>query len=164
MKKRNLDYVDKFRDTIKMDDFITFYLNDGNFIECKNLTHKELKMFDIPYVISVSYDFADANKELVLNGKIILVRDKHGNVAPYINPMELRKIGSLDNINEQIIDLRKLKVKYMAKAVSIWNDLQILLHQHHEIMHTIAILEEINKQSSIEQLGGKSYVKKHQGR
>lgn len=164
MGKRNLDYVDKFKNTIRMDDFIRLYLNDGIFIECKNLTHKELKMFDIPYVISVSYDFADANREMVLNGKIILVRDKNNNIAPYINPIELKKINSLEDINEQIDELRTQKVKYMAKMVELWSKKQVLLHQYNEIMDTIAILEEINKQSSIEQLGGISYVKKHQGR
>ena len=156
MGKRSLDYVDKFRDTIRMDDFITFYLNDGNFIECKNLTHKELKMFDIPYVISVSYDFADANKELVLNGKIILVRDRNNNIVPYINPIELKKINSLEDINGQIEELRTKRVKYMAEMIELWSKKKVLSYQYNEIMDTIAILEEIDKQSSIEQLGGRS--------
>ena len=161
MGKRSLDYVDKFRDTIRMDDFITFYLNDGNFIECKNLTHKELKMFDIPYVISVSYDFADTNKELVLNGKIILVRDRNNNIVPYINPIELKKINSLEDINGQIEELRTKRVKYMAEMIELWSKKKVLSYQYNEIMDTIAILEEIDKQSSIEQLGGRSYVKKY---
>ena len=71
--KKKLGNFDKYKDTIRMDTFVSLYLNDGNFIECKNLTHKELKMFDIPYVISVSYDFVEANKELVLNGHKILL-------------------------------------------------------------------------------------------
>ena len=161
MGKRNLDYVDKVKNTIRMEDFITLYLNDGNFIDCKNLTHKELKSFNIPYVICVSYDFADANREMVLSGKIILVRDKHGNMAPYINPFLLKKIGTLDDINEQINVLRKMKVKNCAKLVGMWNELQVLLHHQYEILDTITILEEVNRQSSIEELGGKSYVKKY---
>lgn len=161
MGKRNLDYVDKFKNTIRMEEFITLYLNDGNFIECKNLTHKELKSFNIPYVICVSYDFADANKELVLNGKIILVRDRNNNIAPYINPIELKKINSLEAIGEQIKNLKKQRIKYTSKLVELWNKLQMLSYQQQEISDTIAILEEVNRQSSIEQLGGKSYVKKY---
>ena len=161
MGKRNLDYVDKFKNTIRMEEFITLYLNDGNFIECKNLTHKELKSFNIPYVICVSYDFVDANKELVLNGKIILVRDRNNNIAPYINPIELKKINSLEAIGEQIKNLKKQRIKYTSKLVELWNKLQMLSYQQQEISDTIAILEEVNRQSSIEQLGGKSYVKKY---
>ena len=159
--KKNLGNFDKYKDTIRMDTFVSLYLNDGNFIECKNLTHKELKMFDIPYVISVSYDFVEANKELVLNGKIILVRDRSNNLAPYINPIELRKLNNLKNIEEQINNLKKQRIKYTSKLVELWSKLQMLLYQQQEISDTITILEEVNRQSSIEQLGGKSYVKKY---
>ena len=161
MKKRNLGYVDKYKDTIRMDVFISSYLNDGNFIECKNLTHKELKTFDIPYVINVSYDFVNANREMVLNGKIILVRDKNNNIAPYISPIELRKLNDLENINAQIDDLQNQMIKCSLESIDLLSKLQMLLHQQHEIMDTIDILEEINRQSSIEQLGGISYVKKY---
>ncbi len=161
MKKRNLGYVDKYKDTIRMDVFISSYLNDGNFIECKNLTHKELKTFAIPYVISVSYDFVSANREMVLNGKIILVRDKNNNIAPYISPIELRKLNDLENINAQIDDLQNQMIKCSLESIDLLSKLQMLLHQQHEIMDTIEILEEINRQSSIEQLGGISYVKKY---
>ena len=159
--KKNLGNFDKYKDTIRMDTFVSLYLNDGNFIECKNLTHKELKMFDIPYVINVSYDFVEANKELVLNGKIILVRDRSNNLVPYINPIELRKLNNLKNIEEQINNLKKQRIKYTSKLVELWSKLQMLLYQQQEISDTITILKEVNRQSSIEQLGGKSYVKKY---
>ena len=42
--------------------------------------------------------------------------------------------------------------------------MQILLYQKDQIEGTINILEEINRSSKINELGGKTYVKKYQGR
>ena len=98
---------------------------------------------------------------IVLNGKIILVRDRNNNIVPYINPNKIKKINSLEDINGQIEELRTKRVKYMAEMIELWSKKKVLSYQYNEIMDTIAILEEIDKQSSIEQLGGRSYVKKY---
>ena len=73
MSRKNLEKFDKTKDTIKMEDFVVHYLNDDVLVKCRRLTHKDLKRFDNPYVVTVSYEFASANIELILTNKIILV-------------------------------------------------------------------------------------------
>ena len=157
MKKKNLSRFDKIKDTIKMEEFVIRYLNDGVYVECYKLTHKQLKSFDNPYVVTVSYEFAEANIELILSNKILLVSDRFGNIAPYINPLELKRLESLDLIEEEIKKIKKIRI-------NLWGQMQILLYQKDQIEGTINILEEINRSSKINELGGKTYVKKYQGR
>ena len=164
MSRKNLEKFDKTKDTIKMEDFVIHYLNDDVLIKCRKLTHKDLKSFNNPYVVTVSYEFASANMELILTNKIILVIDRLGHVAPYINPNELKKIQNLDVVDEQIAKLKKVRINQLKKLISLWSDMQMLLYEKRSIEATISLLEEIKKQSRIEQLGGKSYVKEYQRR
>ena len=161
MSKKNMEKFDKTKNTIKIEDFVVQYLNDGILINCRRLSHKDLKWFNNPYVMTVSYDFVSANRELVLTNKIILVIDRNGNVAPYINPNELRKIASLETINEQIARSKKIRINQLAKIIKVWSEMQILLYGKRQIETTIALLEEINKQTKVDELGGKIYVKKY---
>ena len=161
MGKNNLEKLDRNRHTIKMEDFITNYLNDGVILKCRRLTHKDLKRFDNPYVLSVSYEFASSNIELILTNKIILVIDCYINVAPYINPKELKRIQNLDSINEQIKELKKERIDQLSKLISLWSKIQLLLFEKKGIEDTLCLLVEVNKKSKVEQLGGKSYVKKY---
>ena len=164
MKKKNLSRFDKIKDTIKMEDFVIRYLNDEVYVECYKLTYKQLKSFDNPYVVTVSYEFAETNIELILSNKILLVSDRFGNIAPYINPLELKKLESLDLIEEEIKKIKKIRINQLSKLVNLWGQMQILLYQKDQIEGTINILEEINRSSKINELGGKTYVKKYQGR
>ncbi len=161
MSRKNLEKFDKIKDTIKMEDFVVHYLNDDVLIRCRKLTHKDLKSFNNPYVVTVSYEFASTNIELVLTNKIILVVDRLGHIAPYINPNELKKIKSLGIIDEQIAKLKKIRINQLSKLISLWSEMQMLLYERKKIEGTIELLREIKKQSSIEQLGGISYVKKY---
>ena len=164
MGKNNLEKLDRSKHAIKMEDFVTNYLNDGILLKCRRLTHKDLKSFNNPYVLSVSYEFASSNVELILTNKIILVADCYGNIAPYINPKELKRIQNLDNIDEQIKKLKKLRINQLTHLMKLWSDMQLLLFEKKIIEDTISLLEEINKKSKIEQLGGRSYVKEYQRR
>ena len=161
MKKKNLSKFDKTKDTIKIRDFVVQYLNDGISVDCHKLTHKNLKSFNNPYVIAVSFDFASSNVELILTNKILLVSDYYGNIAPYINPHELKKLENLGSIEEQIIELKKIRINQLSKLLSLWGKMQVLLYEKSRIEGTIVILEEINRQSKIDELGGKNYVKKY---
>lgn len=164
MSRKNLERFDRIKDTIKMEDFVVHYLNDDVLIRCRKLTHKDLKNFNNPYVVTVSYEFASANMELIFSNKIILVVDILGHMAPYINPNELKKIQSLNTIDEQIARLKKIRITQLTKLISLWSEMQMLLYEKREIEITIRMLEEINKKSIIEQLGGKKYVKEYQRR
>ena len=161
MSKKNLEKFDKTKNTMKIEDFVVNYLNDGVLIKCRRLTHKDLKNFNNPYVMAVSYEFASSNKELVLTNKIILVIDSHGHVAPYINPNELKRIQSLPAIDEQIAKLKKNRIYQLTKLVNLWSEMQLLLYEKKQIEETINLLQEINKNSKVEELGGKKYVKKY---
>ena len=119
MKKKNLSHFDKIKDTIKMEDFVIRYLNDGVYVECYKLTHKQLKSFDNPYVVTVSYEFAETNIELILSNKILLVSDRFGNIAPYINPLELKRLESLDLIEEEIKKIKKIRINQLSKLVNL---------------------------------------------
>lgn len=161
MSRKNLEKFDKIKDTIKMEDFVIHYLNDDVLIKCRKLTHKDLKSFNNPYVVTVSYEFASANMELIFSNKIILVVDRFGHVAPYINPNELKKIQSLDAVDDQIAKLKKVRINQRTRLMSLWSEMQMLLYEKRSIETTIKLLEEVKKQSRIEQLGGKSYAKKY---
>ena len=154
MSKNNLNKLDRYKNSITMDEFITYYLNDGMKLKCK-LSHKDLKSFNNPYLIGISYEFASANIELVLTNKIVLVIDKYNHVAPYINPLELKKI-------EQYRELTK-QLKYLS-GENLKD--QLLAYQLSEIEKTIQILRLINKESYIDEFieGDEDYVKKHKRR
>ncbi len=164
MKKKNLSRFDKVKDTMRMEDFVIQYLNDGVYVDCYKLTHKQLKSFNNPYVVAVSYEFADANIELILTNKILLVSDRYGNIAPYINPRELKRLETLGSIEDQITELKKVRINQLSKLVNLWGQMQILLYEKDQIEGTIGILEEINRSSKVDELGGKTYVKKYQRR
>ena len=159
--KKNLDIFDKKKDTISITDFVTYYLNDGMMIDCKKMTHRDLKSFNNPYVVTVSYEFAATNRELILTNKIILVADRYNNIAPYVNPNELRNLEKLESIDEQIKLLKKVRLDQLSKLIGLWSQMQVLLYEKKQIELTINLLEEINNQSKIDELGGKSYVKKY---
>lgn len=159
--RKNLDIFDKRKDTVSITDFVTHYLNDGKLIDCKKLTHRDLKSFNNPYVVTVSYEFAATNRELILVNKIILVTDRYNNIAPYVNPDELRKLEKLNSINEQIKELKKVRINQLSKLIDSWGPMQILLYEKRQIELTLNLLQEINNQSKIYELGGKSYVKKY---
>ena len=159
--RKNLDIFDKRKDTVSITDFVTHYLNDGKLIDCKKLTHRDLKSFNNPYVVTVSYEFAATNRELILVNKIILVADRYNNIAPYVNPDELRKLEKLNSINEQIKELKKVRINQLAKLIDLWGPMQILLYEKRQIELILNLLQEINNQSKIYELGGKSYVKKY---
>ncbi len=159
--RKNLDIFDKRKDTVSITDFVTHYLNDGKLIDCKKLTHRDLKSFNNPYVVTVSYEFAATNRELILVNKIILVIDRYNNIAPYVNPDELRKLEKLNSINEQIKELKKVRINQLSKLIDLWGPMQILLYEKRQIELILNLLQEINNQSKIYELGGKSYVKKY---
>ena len=159
--RKNLDIFDKRKDTVSITDFVTHYLNDGKLIDCKKLTHLDLKSFNNPYVVTVSYEFAATNRELILVNKIILVIDRYNNIAPYVNPDELRKLEKLNSINEQIKELKKVRINQLAKLIDLWGPMQILLYEKRQIELMLNLLQEIHNQSKIYELGGKSYVKKY---
>lgn len=161
--KKNLEKFDKKKDTIRMEQFIIHYLNDGVFVDCKKLTHRDLKGFNNPFVVTVSYEFASANIELILTNKILLVVDKYGNIAPYINPIDLKKMGKLETIEEQLELLRRTKINELSQLVKIWSQIQLLNYDKEQIELTMQILKEINS-SKLSELGGDKYVKKYQGR
>lgn len=149
MSKNNLKKIDRVKNSISMEEFLTHYLNDGIKIECK-LSHKDLKKFNNPYLMCVSYEFASANIELVLTNKIILVSDRYSNIAPYINPLELRKLEQYQELTNQLKYLSGENLKD-----------KLLLYQLSEIEKTIQLLKLINK--DIEQFieGNDIYVKKY---
>ena len=161
MGKNNLEKLDRSKHTISMKDFVIKYLNDGVEVDCYALKHRNLRSFGNHYVLSVSFEFASSNIELILSHKILLVSDRYGNVVPYINPKELKRIQNLGSIDDQIMKLKKVKINQLSKLISLWSEMQLLLYERKQIEGTIELLESINKYSKVEQLGGKSYVKEY---
>ena len=43
MNRKNLEKFDKTKDTIKIEGFVVYYLNDDVLVKCRRLTHKDLK-------------------------------------------------------------------------------------------------------------------------
>ena len=161
--KKNLEKFDKKKDTIRMDQFVIHYLNDGVPVDCKKLTHRDLKGFNNPFVVTVSYEFASANIELILTNKILLVVDRYGNIAPYINAIDLKKMGKLETIEEQLDILRKTRINELSQLVKIWSKIQLLNYDKEQIELTMQILRDVNS-SKLSELGGNNYVKKYQSR
>ena len=161
MSKKNLKKLDRLKNAISIEDFVIQYLNDGVLIKCRRLTHKDLKHFDISYVVTVPFEYVSSNIELVLTNKIILVIDRYGNVAPYINPNELKRLENMNIVEFQLAKLKKVKFGLYGLA-KMWSDLQLLLYEKKQIDETIAILKNINLYSKLEEIGGRIYVKKYQ--
>ena len=126
MGKNNLEKLDRSKHTISMKDFVIKYLNDGVEVDCYALKHRNLRSFGNPYVLSVSFEFASSNIELILSHKILLVSDRYGNVVPYINPKELKRIQNLGSIDEQIIKLKKVRINQLSKFISLCSKIQLI--------------------------------------
>lgn len=160
MSKKNFKKIDRVKNTIPIEDFVVQYLNDGVLIKCRRLSHKDLKFFSNPYVVSVPFEFASSNIELVFTNKLILVSDRFGNIVPYINPFELKRLERMPIIVEEYEKLKKLKFK-LYKLENLWCELQVLLYEKKQIEETLSILRDIKKIKKIEELGGKKYVKEY---
>lgn len=75
---------------ISMDDFLKNFVGIAN-ADLARAKHKELKFFNL--ATTVPFDIV--TKESVLNGDILLVRDKDNNIAPYKNPNRVKKEGKV---------------------------------------------------------------------
>ena len=75
-------------DTISMTRFLVAYCGGFNGIEV-DLTHKQLKAMNPAVVKNVP--FSKVTMDEIKTGKIILVEDAVGNVAPYLNPKLIKE-------------------------------------------------------------------------
>lgn len=66
------------------------------------MSHKDIKLL-FPNLRRISFELAYKNKNLLAMGKIIIVEDSFGNIAPYIAPdiLPMNQILSLKNKEEQ---------------------------------------------------------------
>lgn len=125
-KFKNIEKLDGHTFNLTMSEFIEIYLNNGTYTEngydvTKKLTHKAFREFNNPYVVSISFDYADSNPELIWNGLLLLVTDCKGNPGCYLNPDELRKATEYDDIKD---DLKKLRFKNFGEILPYWKLLE----------------------------------------
>lgn len=70
------------------------------------LTHKEMAFYlwDKLNLILKKCNFSDVNKEKILNGEVILVKDEVGKIIPYYNPCRCYSIDILLKDISEITD------------------------------------------------------------
>lgn len=117
-KFKTIEKLDGRIFNLTMSDFIEIYLNNGTYTESdrditKKLTHKAFRSFNNPYVVSISFDYADSNPELIWNGLLLLVTDCKGNLGCYLNPDELRRATEYDDVKDS---LKKLRFKNFGEV------------------------------------------------
>ncbi len=117
-KNNNMHKLDKEKNVIGIEQFIINYLNDGNYVTCNDLTHKQLKTFKNPYVKGIPFEILDAYMDYVYEGSIIIVRDVLGRVAPYINPSDLKEVEAYYN-HEKVSDIDRV-----YKILDLFDDMQ----------------------------------------
>ena len=158
--------LDREKDIISIEKFIINYLYSGEQIYLERMSHSDLKKYNSTKVISLSYDFALANFDLVKRGTILMVKDGYNKIVPYLNPMELEKILKLDSIEEEITRLKKERIYQLSQILSHWIALENLFYQKEKIEGTINLLMELNKNEYLEQMlkEGENEHEKHKRR
>jgi len=109
--KRRLTNIN-VEDTISMTRFIISYCGGFDGMEV-DLTHKQLKAMKPAVVKNVP--FSEVTMDNIKTGKIILVRDAVGNIAPYLNPEEIRKIERLRAIKREKKEMERKNGEYKRR-------------------------------------------------
>lgn len=95
-----MNKLERYR-SISLLEFLTGYLELDNEFDQKKIeslskaTHKDIKELELPYVKTIPFE--EVEREDVLTGKVILVRDGKSRpnnlrIAPYIRPGLLKKL------------------------------------------------------------------------
>lgn len=91
-------------DVISLSDFVKFYFDDLD-LDVKNLYHESFKKFELLYLRPSTFKMIYDNPQYLDNEYIVLVRDAHGKVAPYVNPMYLKNYIEDKVIYDEYLDL-----------------------------------------------------------
>lgn len=88
-RKKFKDYLQRYG-AISMLDFLSDYvgIEQQHLKLLKNATHRDIKLFNFDYVVSVSFDMIDHDK--LATGGILLVVDKYNHIGAYLNPLRLQ--------------------------------------------------------------------------
>ena len=168
-KYKNIEKVDYI---ISMTDFIARYLyDDVNFSSVpmnmetylsnnvKKLTHHILKDFKNPYIISVSFDYADDNPELAYEGYLLFVKDNKNNLGCYVNPLRLKQAASYYEIKKRLkgaklTDLEQLK-DYLGDYLELDKIDPILqiLKDNHKLNRLKVVKETLDKENQFQEKG-----------
>lgn len=124
-KNSNIHKLDKDKNVIGIEQFIINYLNDGNYVTCFDLTHKDLKKFSSPYVITIPFDLLESYIDYIYSGIVIIVRDVLGHIAPYINPSDLKIVNELKKIEQG--SLKKEELSKFTLDLNRINSVEYLL-------------------------------------
>ena len=105
-KYKNINKFNINKYTLSMAKFITVYV-DENLGEClgkkvTKITHKTLRIFDVPLVLSISFNYANEHPELIATGILLLVKDQKNNYGCYLNTDKLRKYVEFNNSENTI--------------------------------------------------------------
>ena len=158
-KFKNIEKLDAHIFTLTMSDFIGTYLNDGINEESdviKKLTHKTFREFNNPYVVSISFDYANSNPELVCNGLLLLVSDCKGNLGCYLNPAELKRATEYYSIKDS---LKKIRFKTFEEILPYCNLFESIepvvnvLKDNHKVSRLKLAKEAIDYEKSLYESG-----------
>ena len=107
-------------------DLISFLHNyygiNSEYLYLNVLTHQDVKIL-FPNIIRKDFQYLNENRELLYSGKLILVHDSKGNIAPYVKPdkKELCENGPYGEIIEEAGD-----ITYQIKREKIIVDEEML--------------------------------------
>ena len=103
MNKKEL----KHAESMDMKKFLKRYFeveNEELLFKLSRLSHKELKEVAPLYGIDLrKISFENLTREMIASGDVILVTDKFGNFAPYINPMIILEDEFSTTLDESFI-------------------------------------------------------------
>lgn len=140
-----------------MNQFFSNYLEVND--DFSNCMHKDLKKIKSPFIVPISYDYANSNFEMVLNGRILCVSDKFNNIGFYVNPNYLKEVIKYEDLTFELDkrlfkSLRELKllVDILEKLESI--DLTIeILKANHQYGKLTLIKEHLDTETQLRQVG-----------
>ncbi len=153
--------VDKEGYIIPIERFVSNYLFEDKITNFRGITHKDLKGISSPLILRISYEMAYNNYDLVKKGHILIVKDRCGQVISYLNPLELMKISSLNEIDNEIEKLKKEKIYQTKQILLQWQKLEKLIAKKNEIQSTIYLLNIFKKRQYIDILKGEIDYDKH---
>lgn len=131
--------VDLEKDTISIRYFVNNYLETDH--DCHNLRHCGLKSFGNPFVVGVSNDLAFRNIDFIKEKSVLVVKDCKGDLASYINPILLKRVVKLGQIEDQIQVLEKERVTSLENLETFY---QNVITRFELLSKERSLLEKLN--------------------
>ena len=152
--KKLLKNLEK-NNSISLRNFLISYCNiccDG--VLKNEITHKDMKIL-FPYLKRVSYEYVEKNLKQVYTGEILLVKDKIGNIVPYIKP-EFIEYDNMDIDIDSCLEPKEEIEEIIELENLNYHELVLLSHKYRELNRlkeyrtVIRMIKKFKKESGMD--------------